>query len=515
MYTRRNVLRAGAGAGAGLALAASAAGAGAVAAGVPGAAVADADWRGLGARLQGDLVLPADAGYELAKQNQFAEFDAVHPTAVAYCASPADVQACIRFAREQEISVRTRSGGHNYRGWSTGEGLVVDVSRIRHAVVGTSTVRIGPGLQSVDALTALAPHGKQIVCGTCPTVCPGGFLSGGGIGYQTRKFGMGLDHVRSVQLVLADGRLVRASASQNPDLYWALRGAGGGNFGVVTEYEVTPIDAPRMVVFDTTWSWDRAEEVFAAWQTWQLSSPLALGSALIFMLPDAAPGEVPQIIVTGGYHGLAADADAALDRLTSLVGAQPTSRSATDLPYHEAMKTAYGCGDLTQDQCHREGTAPDALLHRVGWLREAYRFFDKPFSPTDLNRIVTAWDADRRPGQRRFLHCMSVGGAANNVAPTATAFPHRSANFIVGFTTQLDQPTQSGDEQAATAFVERGAALLDPLGDGAYVNFPGSELPDWATQYYGDNYQRLLGVKRRYDPQNFFRHPRSIGSTTQ
>ncbi|WP_030325252.1 FAD-binding oxidoreductase [Streptomyces sp. NRRL B-3229] len=511
MYTRRNVLRAGAGAG--LALAASAAGAGTMATGAP--AVAADDWTGLGSRLKGDLVLPADAGYDLAKQNQFAEFDAVHPSAVAYCETPSDVQASIRFARDQGISVRTRSGGHNYRGWSTGEGLVVDVSRIRHATVGTSTVRIGPGLTSVDALSALAPYDKQLVCGTCPTVCPGGFLSGGGIGYQTRKFGMGLDHVRSVQLVLADGRLVRASATQHPDLYWGLRGAGGGNFGVVTEFEVTPIAAPRMVFFNTTWSWDRAEAVFAAWQTWQLTSPLALGSALIFMLPDAAPGAVPQIIVTGGYHGSAAGATAALDQLTSLVGTQPTSRSASDLPYHEAMKTAYGCGDLTQDQCHREGTNPDALLHRVGWLREAYRFFDKPFSPTELNRLVTAWEGDRRPGQRRFLHCMSVGGAANAVAPDATAFPHRSANFIVGFTTQLDQPTHPEDEQAATAFVEKGAALLNPLGDGAYVNFPGSQLPDWATQYYGGNYQRLLTVKHRYDPDNFFRHPRSIGSTTQ
>src|SRR5207237_6883479 len=136
------------------------------------------------------LVTPTDAGYDLVKQNQFAQFDAVHPTAVAYCEAPADVQASIRFARDQGISVRTRSGGHNYRGWSTGEGLVVDVSRIRHATVGTSTVRTGPGLASIDALAALAPHGKQIICGTSPTVCPGGFLSAGGIGYQTLKFGM-------------------------------------------------------------------------------------------------------------------------------------------------------------------------------------------------------------------------------------------------------------------------------------------------------------------------------------
>jgi FAD/FMN-containing dehydrogenase len=512
VHTRRTILRAGAGAG--LALTASAAVAGGVTLAQASTASA-ADFSGLGGQLQGDLVLPTDSGYTLAKQNQFAEFDAVTPTAVAYCETPADVQACVNFARANGISVRARSGGHNYRGWSTGEGLVVDTSRLRHATVGSSTVRIGPGLQSIDALHALAPHGKQVIAGTCPTVCPGGFLSGGGIGYQTRKFGMGSDRVRSVQLVTADGRLIRASSSQYSDLFWALRGGGGGNFGIVTEFEVAPIAAPSMVFFNTTWSWDKAEEVFAAWQTWQLNSSVNLGSALIFMLPDAAPGAVPEIIVTGGYHGPESEAVAALDQLTALVGAQPTSRFHSDLPYHEAMKTAYGCGDLTQDQCHREGTGPDALLHRTGWLREAYRFFDRPFSASDLNRIITAWDGDRVAGQRRFLHCMSVGGNANRISPTATAFPHRTANFIVGFTTQLDQPTASDAEAAAEAFVQKGSDLLDPLGIGAYVNFPGSQLPDWATQYYGDNYLRLLQVKRRYDPNNFFQHPRSIGSTAQ
>ncbi|HLL37839.1 MAG TPA: FAD-dependent oxidoreductase [Streptomyces sp.] len=512
MHTRRTILRAGAGAG--LALTASAVAAGGVTAAQASAAGA-ADFGGLGSRLQGDLVLPGDSRYAFAKQNQFAEFDAVNPTAVAYCETPADVQACVNFARDKGISVRTRSGGHNYRGWSTGEGLVVDVSRLRHATVGSTTVRVGPGLQSIDALHALAPHGKQVIAGTCPTVCPGGFLSGGGIGYQTRKFGMGSDRLRSVQLVLADGRLVRASANQYSDLFWGLRGGGGGNFGIVTEFEVAPIAAPTMVFFNTTWSWDKAEEVFAAWQTWQLTSSVNLGSALIFMLPDAAPGAVPEIIVTGGYHGPESEAIAALNQLTALVGAQPTSRFHSDLPYHEAMKTAYGCGDLTQDQCHREGTGPDALLHRTGWLREAYRFFDRPFSASDLNRIITAWDGDRVAGQRRFLHCMAVGGNANRISPTATAFPHRTANFIVGFTTQLDQPTNPDAEAAAEALVAKGAALLNPLGSGAYVNFPGSDLPDWATQYYGGNYLRLKDVKRRYDPANFFRHPRSIGSTSQ
>jgi hypothetical protein len=477
------------------------------------AAASGTNWNQLRGRLTGDLVLPRDGGYGLAKQLQFAEFDAVSPSGIVYAENAADVRMSVLWARHNGVDIRVRSGGHNYRGWSTGRGLVVDLSRINHATVTGNTVRVGPGSQSIDTLNALGPQGKQVIAGTCPTVCPGGFLSGGGIGYQTKKFGIGSDRLVSARLVLANGRLQRVSATQEPELFWALRGGGGGNFGIVVEFEVRPINAPRMVFFNTTWSWDKATEVIAAWQQWHLSSSNSLGSALIFMLNDAAPGAEPLVIVTGGYHGPPVELNTALARLTSLVGAQPTSRSVSDLPYHEAMRTAYGCGDLTQDQCHREGTKPDALLHRTGFLREGYRFFNRAFSSSELSSIVTAWDGDRVAGQRRFLHAMSLGGVAKQPARDATAFVHRDAEFIVGFTTQLDTPTPESIA-AAERFIARGSALLDPIGTGAYVNFPGSVLPDWPRQYYATNYPRLLRAKRRYDPDNVFRHPRSIGSAT-
>lgn len=509
MQSRRTILRAGAG----LALTATAVGAGTLPV-FADAAGSGTGWAGLAARIQGDIVLPVDPGYAAAKELQIKAFDVVHPQAIAFPETPQDVQALVNYARGNAISVRVRSGGHNFNGWSTGEGLVIDTSRLDHATVGSSTVRIGPGLQSIDALTALAPYGKQVIAGTCPTVAPGGFISGGGIGFQTRKFGLGSDRLRSVQIVLADGRLVRASETSYSDLFWALRGSGGGNFGVVTEFEVTPIDAPRMVFFSAMWSWDQAEKVFAAWQTWQLNASVNLGSALIYNLLDAAPGNDPMVIVMGGYHGPEAEAQAALAQLTSMVGAQPTSTYAADLPYADAMKAAYGCGDLTQEQCHREGTGAGAQLHRTAFQRDAYRVFNKPFTPSQISTALGTLVADRVAGQRRVLHCMAVGGKTNTISPSATAFVHRQSNFVIGYVGQLDAPTPQS-EAAASAFVETGANVLNPIANGAYVNFPGSNLPDWATQYYGDNYLRLKKVKKAYDPSNFFRHPRSIGSLGQ
>ena len=508
MHSRRSVLRAGS------ALALAGIAIGGTSNAVAGVAHDRTDrWDGLRRKLQGDVVIPADPNYALAKQGQFAEFDAINPRAIAFCETPQDVRHSVLFARERGIGVRTRSGGHNYRGWSTGEGLVIDLSRINHAVVGPSTVRVGPGLQGIDGLAALAPHNRQLVAGTCPTVCYGGFLSGGGIGYQTRKFGLGSDRMTSAVVVLADGRIVRASPTREPDLFWALRGGGGGNFGVVVDFEVRPIEAPRMVLFTTTWSWDRIRSVFAAWQAWCVNGSNNQGSAFIVMLEDAAPGAVPLVIITGGYHGPEEELDTELLELVGLAGTQPTSRSATDLPFHDAMKAAYGCGELTTEQCHREGQNPMGALHRTGFLREGYRLFDRPFSDTELDRLVSAWDADRRSGQRRFLHCMSLGGASSEMDPTATAFVHRDARFIVGFTTQLDDPTPADEDAAAAlAVVDRGTAVLDPISVGAYVNFPGTNLPNWSSAYYGENYPRLVRVKRHYDPDNFFRHPRSVGA---
>ncbi|NUS54950.1 MAG: FAD-binding oxidoreductase [Streptomycetaceae bacterium] len=475
------------------------------------AGVTSGGWDRLRTRLTGDLVLPADSGYDLAKQNQFGEFDAITPRGIVYAETTADVSLAVRFAREHNLRLRTRSGGHNYRGWSTGEGLVVDLSRIHHATATGSTVHLGPGAQSIDALYALAPLGLQVIAGTCPTVCPGGFLSGGGIGYQTKKFGVGCDHVVSAQIVLADGSVRRVSADNSPDLFWALRGGGGGNFGIVTDFEVTPIDAPRMVAFTAIFTWDRAAEILAAWQQWHLTTPDELGSALVFMLDDAAPGNVPTPLITGGFHGPEAGLRAALDQLSALVGAAPVVLDVQDLAYHEGMRLSYGCAELTQDECHRVGTNPSALLHRTALLREGYRFLDRALTTSEIGNLLAAWDGDRVAGQRRFLHGMTLGGANTRTGRQENAFVHREAQFILGFDAQLDNPTPeliAGSE----AFVDRGMAVLDPVGRGSYVNFPGYRLPDWAGQYYAENYPRLLTVKRRYDPDNVFRHPRSIGS---
>jgi FAD/FMN-containing dehydrogenase len=504
LLSRRSLLRAGGV----LGLAAAASG------GALPAFGAGWDWHRLRDQLQGDLVLPADSGYALAKQVEFAEYDAISPAGIAYCETPADVRACIRFAQDYGIEVRPRSGGHSTAGWSTGQGLIVDTSRLNAVTVGSSTVSIGPGAQSVDAIAALKPYGKQVMAGTCPTVCPGGFLSGGGVGFQTRKFGVGSDRLVSAQVVLADGRIVRCSATQEPELFWALRGGGGGNFGVVVDFEVRPIDAPTMAYFSTYWPWEQAQQLLAAWQSWTISSTDDLCSQLIMILPDAVAGSTPIVWLRGGYFGPQPGIEAALADLAAEAGVQPTASSVRTLPYDEAMMHVYGCESITQDQCHRVGHNPDALLARVGFGRQRNRLFSDELSTSGLAGVLTAYDSDRRGGHTRYLSFTGLGGAANRVGRQTTAYVHRDSEFLVSFGTAIDKASPPPDDVAvAEAWTDRGFAALDPHSNGeSYINFPDMRLANWQAGYYGQNYARLLRAKSRYDPGNFFRNPRSIGS---
>jgi FAD/FMN-containing dehydrogenase len=442
------------------------------------------------------------------------EYSAVRPAGVAYCRTAEDVRTCLRFAQDHGVAVRTRSGGHNLAGWSTGEGLVIDLSAFDHVGVGSTTVRVGPGVKAIDALAALEPYNRQIVTGTCPTVCPGGFISGGGVGHQTRKYGTGSDRLVSARVMLADGRLVHASATERPELFWALRGGGGGNFGIVLDFEVRPIAQPRGVFFDTVWSWDKAQEVLEAWQEWSVSSPYDLGSALLVALPDAASGNTPTIMITGAYWGQQSALEAGLDAMAAQAGTKPVSREVKELPYGDVMRRVYGCGQMTTRECHLVGQNPDAKLPRNGLLRERTRIFDRPVTGSILADALASYDQDRQAGQTRFLSFTATGGKANEASRTETAYWHRTAQFMTGFAAMTQSPTLPADEEAAMVdWVDRGFRTLEPASTGeAYINFPDPRLTDWKRAYYGDNYARLLRVKTSYDPTNLFHHGQSVGS---
>ncbi|MFI2379117.1 FAD-binding oxidoreductase [Streptomyces sp. NPDC018964] len=506
MISRRSLIRASAGATAAAALTTTTGG-------LVLAAGDTTPWNDLRGRLTGRLVLPGDSDYDTARQLQLAQFDAVHPQAVAYCATSRDVAACVRFAQDHHLATAVRSGGHSAAGYSTGPGLVIDVSRLNAVRTDGSTVHLGPGTQGVDAVNALAPLGLQVAGGTCPTVAMGGWVQGGGIGYAARKYGMGVDRLVSARVVLADGTAVRADADHHADLFWALRGGGGGNFGIVTDYEVRPVRMPVLTLFNLNFRYSDATQAILAWQDWMTTGPRELFSELMFLhSTDAPAGTEPNVVLTGAYHGSKTDCDRLLDRLTTGIGHPGTSRTSTELPYAQAMMQVYGCGDKTVTECHRIGFSPEAQLPRDNYTAQRNQYFAEPWTTTTARAALDALTADTRPGQFRFLGLFPYGGRINDIAPTSTAFVHRDAVLNAGFAVSLYTPDPAQDDREhAHTWVDRAHTTMSVHSNHeSYQNYMDPALTTWREAYYGRNYTRLQAVKRSYDPYRFFHFAQAI-----
>jgi FAD/FMN-containing dehydrogenase len=476
-----------------------------------------AAWELLRGSLRGDLVTPSDARYDRARVGYWAQFDGVMPSAVAFCATPADVAGCLAFCQDNGIPAVPRSGGHSLGGYSTSEGLVIDVSRMSQAhTIRTPgagdgiTAIVGPGARQVDSLTALWRDGVALPGGLCPTVSAGGFVTGGGFGWMTRRYGMACDHVVAAEVVLADGRVVRCSESVEPDLFWAVRGAGGGNFGVITEFEMLPRRIQTIVSYHLRWPLDAADAVIAAWQRWILEAPDELGSALSVILPDGGPATVD---LAGGWLADRAELERHLDALVAAVSRPPMIRTMETDSYFDAMMKVFGVADTTAAQRQWTGQNPDAVIPRQHFAVDRSVLLERAIPDTGIGEVLAALERDPRPGQVRLLSFFALGGQANRVGRTASAYVHRDAQFYLAFWVGLERDLPGDDpRRAAEAWADEGFAVIDRYSGGeAYQNFIDPRLDNWRQAYYAENYARLAEVKRIYDPHGFFRFAQSIG----
>ncbi|MEU0820162.1 FAD-binding oxidoreductase [Streptomyces mirabilis] len=503
MITRRALLGAGAAGAAGAAVPATRAlGLGAV------------PWSRLGGHLSGDLVLPSNARYATAKQLAVMEFDAIAPQAVAYCADARDAALCLAFAQDNGLAPAVRSGGHSAAGYSTGTGLVVDVSRLDSVRVGGGSVTLGPGAQNVDVLNTLADSGLALTGGACPTVAAGGFIQGGGLGFLTRPLGMTCDALTSATVVLASGQTVTASAREHPDLFWALRGGGGGNFGIVTSYTLTPTAVSQVTTAQLAYTYDQALDMLDGYSRWLAECPRTIGSAAVVTLADAAPGNVPTPSVIVVSTGTPAELDAELARLDSLTGT-PAPRQTSVLPYRDLMTGIFGCAEKTTEECHRSGAFPQGQLPRTAFALERSRLVRDAVPRDGWARILALFDDQRvSGGQTHGLQVLPIDGATWDLDRTATAFVHRDSRFSVNFQGFVAQgPVTDELRTAARAWVDAGFTAVDPLSSGeAYQNFIDPELADWKTSYYAENYPQLVKVKNRYDPHGLLSFAQGIGA---
>jgi len=467
------------------------------------------DWNALASQLRGTLIRPTDAGYDAARVLYNTRFDGLRPQAIAGCASVADVQACIAFARHYGVAITPRSGGHSYGGWSSGQGLVVDLAGLGSTNVRDISATIGAGARLADAYATVGAQGFGIAAGSCPTVGIAGLALGGGLGVLSRAWGLTCDSVVSIDVVTADGTARTCDAQRDPDLFWALRGGGGGNFGIVTSFTLrTRRSAPLAIAF-VTWPWARAAAVVRAWQSWIASMPDAVWSNVHL---DAATGPAPTLLVHAVAMEDVAALQAHLDQLVNLAGSAPDGRTVLTRPYTEAMLLEGGCAQLTLAQCHLRGTTPDATLGRETYAAKS-AIAAGPLSNAAIDAILGGLEglqALPNAGAGSIL-MDAMGGAIAQVAPDATAFPHRTAIAALQFVASWDASAPPAIADASIAWLRSTYAKARPLiGPGAYVNYADPDLPDWQQAYYGANYARLQRVRATYDPDGLFAFPQAI-----
>ena len=454
---------------------------------------------------------PTDTAYDGARVLYNTRFDGLRPQAVARCASVADVQACVAFARRSGVAIAPRSGGHSYGGWSSGPGLVVDVGGLVGVDVRGEAAIIGAGTRLADAYAAVGAQGRGIAAGSCPTVGFAGLTLGGGLGVLSRAWGLTCDSVTSVDIVTADGSARTCDAQRDPDLFWALRGGGGGNFGIVTSFTVrTRPSAPLAIAF-VTWPWSRAAAVVRAWQSWIPALPDAVWSNVHL---DAASSPEPTILVHAVGMEDAAALQAHLDRLVIAAGSAPDSRTVFTRPYTEAMLLEGGCAQLTLGQCHLQGTTPDGRLGRETFAAKS-AIAMTPLSNAAIDAIrggLEGLQSLPSAGAGSVL-IDALGGAIARVAQDATAFPHRGAIASLQFVAGWDASAPPAIADASIAWLRSIYAKARPLiGSGAYVNYADPDLTDWQQAYYGANYARLREVRATYDPTGLFAFPQAIAA---
>jgi FAD/FMN-containing dehydrogenase len=372
--------------------------------------------------------------------------------------------------------------------------VVVDVSRMNRIAVGAGQATVGAGAKLYDVYATLADHGVTVPAGSCPTVGIAGLALGGGAGYSGRKLGLTCDSLREVRIVTADGKALVANAKQHSDLFWACRGGGGGNFGIVTSFIFRTHPVGNVATYRCSWPWARAKQAIQGWQAWAPHAPPELMCVLDLLSGSASP-----TVTSGGqFFGSEAQLRSLLSELFAATG-QPTGLTVRTRSFMDAQRYWADCRDAADCK---------ASVHAT--FKGKSDYVNKPLRDSAIDVLVAAMDthqADSRLGGAAIL-MDAYGGAVNRVSKSATAFVHRDALYSIQYIASWGSSTVA---QANLSWIRKLYGDMRPNVSGfAYQNYIDPELIDWRHAYYGMNLPRLARVKRRYDPRNVFRFAQSI-----
>jgi FAD/FMN-containing dehydrogenase len=448
-----------------------------------------------------EVLLAGSAGYESARRSQIARFDGVRPHAVVRCRVPEEVAQALASAKEEGLHVALRSGGHCFAGRSSTTGIVIDFSGLNEVSVSDGTVTVGAGARLGEVYDVLAAHDRTIAAGCGPTVGIAGLTLGGGLGILGRSHGLTSDQLVAARAVLADGRIADCDEHRNEDLFWALRGAGGGQFAAVTELVFRTLPAPQATAFHLLWPWTAAPTVLGAWQSWAPDAPDAIAASLLVRAPGDSD-QPPVVIVFGAVLDQEPAARAALDEFVAAVGAAPTKTNYEPGPYRE-VKRYLAEFDL--------GSERRPIKREPGHSYSKSEFFRGDLPADVIAELLALFAEGRQQREARVLDFTPCVGAYNRVPAEATAFAHRAERFLLKQEVIVDADASEAERQAARDWLSRSWALAHRSGSGGvYPNFPDPDLENWGRAYHGTNLDRLRRVKATYDPENVFRFDQSV-----
>ena len=473
-----------------------------------------ADFCALAAGLDGTLVLPEDRDYDQARQLFSPRYDTVRPAAVAYPAHARDVATCLGFARGTGTPIVPRGGGHSYAGWSTGTGLVLDLGRMAQVSPSSGGAAVGAGARLGDVNGVLTAQGSAFPTGLCPSVGIAGLTLGGGIGVTGRAYGTTSDNLAGATVVTPDGRIREVDATHEPELFWALRGGGGGNFGVVTEFRFRTHGIQDCAHAELHWPWADAAALVDAWQRWAPGLPEQLWSLLEFDVQSGPPSPYVGIVSLDGSALL----EQHLDELVRLVGSAPSDNFLAVRSYGDTMRKLAGCLDLTAAQCRLPGTLPgrdpQGQLSRDTYTsRSDFWNSELPAAGIDAVLAAVARYADATPpGGQGVVQFDGMGGAAiNRPRPDDTAFVHRGARFLAQYLAYWPADAPAEDVRRHRGWLDDLWSSLRPWAGGeAYQNYIDPALPNWRQAYYGDNLDRLQRARQQYDPDRLLGFPQGL-----
>jgi len=442
------------------------------------------------AQLRGEITLPGEANYDEARKVYNGMINK-RPGMLVKCVDVADVISAVNFGRENNLLVAVRGGGHNGGGLGIcDDGLVIDMSGIKfiRVDVASKTVRVGGGNVWGEVDHATHPFGLAVPAGIISTTGVGGLTLGGGVGHLSRKYGLTIDNLLEADMVLADGSFVTVNKDQNSDLFWAIRG-GGGNYGIVTSFKFQAHDVKTVFGGPTLWPIEQTEEIMEWYHDFIHDASDDLNGFVATMIIPGPP--FPEHLHNKQFCGIVwcyvGDLDKASEVFAPILAKNPLFAHVGEMPY-PAIQTLF------------DGLLPPGMQ----WYWRA-DFFN------DLGAELRAQHlkfGSNIPTPLSQMHMYPISGAASRVGETETPWAYRNANYA-GVIVGVD-PDPSNADKITTWCKDYWDALHPYSAGGAYSNFMMDEGQDRVKASYKHNYDRLVKIKKEYDPNNFFRVNQNI-----